>query len=67
MSVQNRGQEIRIKTMSGEIVIKRTYYNCRECQYGECQYDEMLGIAELPHKITRELMIETAYYGQNQS
>jgi hypothetical protein len=29
--------------------------------------DEILGLTELPYKMTRELMLETAFYGQNQS
>ena len=66
MRVQKREQEIKIKTMGGEVKIKRTYVYCVECGYGECPYDEEIGIDRLPHKITKELMVETAYYGQNQ-
>ena len=29
--------------------------------------DTSLGLTELPHKMTKELMLEVAYYGQNQS
>lgn len=67
MRRQNSEQEKRIKTISGEITIKRTYYYCRQCRHGESPYDETMGIKELPYKITKELMVEIAFYGQNQS
>ena len=67
MRVQKREQEIKIKTISGELEFKRTYYYCRQCGYGECPYDKEIGIDKLSHKITKEMMLESAYYGQNQS
>jgi hypothetical protein len=53
--------------MCGELEITRDYYYCRECGHSECPLDELLELTGLPHKITTELMLETAYYGQNQS
>lgn len=67
MRRQNSEQEIRIKTISGELRIKRTYCYCRQCRHGESPYDETIGIDALPYKMTKELMVETAFYGQNQS
>ena len=45
----------------------RDYYYCRSCGHKEVPLDETLGLTELPHKMTRELMLEVAFYGQNQS
>jgi len=53
--------------MGGEIEYRRDYYYCRRCRHGESPWDATLGITELPHKITQGLMMEIAYYGQNQS
>jgi len=53
--------------MKGEIAYKRDYYYCRECRHGESPWDETLGMVGLPHKMTRRLMTEVAFYGQNQS
>jgi len=47
--------------------IVRDYYYCRNCGYSEVPLDEKLKLAGLTHKMTKELMLETAYYGQNQS
>ena len=60
-------EPIRIKTISGEITYQRDYYNCRSCRHGESPWDEILGVEELPHKLTKELMREIALYGQSQS
>lgn len=52
--------------MCGEIVISRDYYYCRQCRHSEAPLDDRLEISESPHKMTSELMLEVAYYGQNQ-
>jgi hypothetical protein len=49
------------------LCLTRDYYYCRQCRYSETPLDEGLGITELPHKMTKGLMLEAAYYGQNQS
>ena len=61
------GQAIGIKTLCGEIEIKRNYYYCRHCRYGELPLDARLGIDEVKHGLTDEMRVETAFYGQNQS
>jgi len=53
--------------MSGELEILRDYYYCRGCGYSEVPLDEKLGLTGLGHKMTKELMLEVAFYGQNQS
>jgi len=57
---------IRIKTLNGQVEYKRDYYYCRKCRSGINPRDEELGIDGLKHKITKELMAEIAFYGQNQ-
>jgi hypothetical protein len=52
--------------MCGELKIQRDYYYCRTCGYNESPLDERLKLAVLPHKMTQELMLEVAFYGQNQ-
>ena len=59
--------DIAIKTLNGEIKYSREYYYCRKCKYGRTPKDESLNIDNLPHKMTRSLIQEVAYYGQNQS
>ena len=61
------GQPIGIKTLCGEVEIKRDYYYCRHCGYGELPLDARLGIDETKHGLTDEMRVETAFYGQNQS
>ena len=53
--------------MCGELRILRDYYYCRDCRHSEVPLDETLKLTGLAHKITKELMLETAFYGQNQS
>jgi len=53
--------------MCGELELSRDYYYCRSCRHGEHPLDELLRLGVLPHKMTRELMLEVAYYGQSQS
>jgi hypothetical protein len=53
--------------MCGELRILRDYYYCRDCGYSEVPLDETLNLTNLRHKITNELMLEVAFYGQNQS
>jgi len=53
--------------MCGELEIKRDCYYCRTCGHSEVPLDERLNLAGLPHKMTRELMLEVSFYGQNQS
>jgi len=52
--------------MCGELEIARDYYYCRKCRHNEAPLDEKLEMSGLPHKMTSGLMLETAYYGQNQ-
>ena len=52
--------------MSGELRITRDYYYCRQCRYKEAPLDEHIQIANQPYKMTNEVMLEVAYYGQNQ-
>ena len=47
--------------------IVRDYCYCRCCGYGYAPLDESIELAGLPHKMTQEMMLEVAYYGQNQS
>jgi len=61
-----KDESIRIKTMCGELEIARDYCYCRQCRYKEAPLDNRLEIKGLPHKMTVELMLETAYCGQNQ-
>ena len=60
-------QPLQVKTMYGELRILRDYCYCRGCGYSEVPLDKTLGLTELPHKMTREMMLEVAFYGQNQS
>ena len=53
--------------MCGELRILRDYYYCRDCGHSEVPLDETLGLTELPYKMTKEMMLEVAFYGQNQS
>ena len=53
--------------MCGELRLLRDYYYCRVCGHSEVPLDESLGLAGLRHKMTKELMLEVAFYGQNQS
>jgi hypothetical protein len=53
--------------MCGELSLRRDYYYCRECKYSETPLDERLGLSGLPHKMTKEFMLEAAFYGQSQS
>ena len=53
--------------MTGELEIKRDYYYCRECKHREIPLDAEIGLCELPYKMTKEVMLEVAYYCQNQS
>lgn len=62
-----KGEKLRIKTMNGELEIARDCYYCRTCRYIETPLDVSLGLTGLPYKMTKELMLEVAYYGQNQS
>ena len=61
-----KDQELRIKTLCGELTISRDYYYCRRCRYKEAPLDERIQIMNLPYKMTEEVMLEVAYYGQNQ-
>ena len=45
----------------------RGYNRCRDCGYTELPFDEVLGIADLEHKMTKNFTVEVAYYGQGQS
>ena len=53
--------------MCGELRILRDYYYCRSCGHNEVPLDEKLNLTALKHKMTQELMLETVFYGQNQS
>ena len=67
MNRAKNGEQLRIKTLCGELEIARDYYYCRGCRTSAAPLDEKLGLTNLPHKMTKELMLEIAYYGQNQS
>ena len=58
---------LKIKTVCGELEILRGYYYCRNCGHSEVPLDEKLGLTGMEHKMTKELMLEVAFYGQNQS
>ena len=58
---------MKIKTLISELEIERDYYYCRKCRHREIPLDERIGLSELPYKMTREVMLEVAYYCQNQS
>lgn len=45
----------------------RDYYYCRDCGHSEVPLDETLALTGLFHKMTKELVLEVAFYGQNQS
>jgi len=66
MSLVNRSQKIRIKTVSGELKISREYYYCRNCGASEVPLDKMLGIESNSYKMTKKMMVEVSYYAQNQ-
>ena len=53
--------------MCGELCILRDYYYCRSCGHSEVPLDEQLNLTGLEYKMTKELMLETAFPGQNQS
>jgi hypothetical protein len=53
--------------MSGEIAVPRSYLYCQSCGFSDLPLDGALGIAGLPHRMTKRLMVEVAYYGQGQS
>ena len=59
-------QGIAIKTLNGEVVIERDYYYCRRCKHSEIPLDAVLGIDKMEFKITDEMRVEIAYFGQNQ-
>ena len=62
-----KSERLALKTLCGELELYRDYYYCRDCQHNESPLDERLGITNLPYKMTKGLMLEAAYYGQNQS
>jgi hypothetical protein len=53
--------------MAGEITVARGYNRCRACGYTGLPFDEVLEISDLEHKMTKNFMMEVAYYGQSQS
>ena len=67
MNRAKTGEQLRVKTLCGELEVTRDYYYCRSCRTSVAPLDEKLGLTSLPHKMTKELMLEAAYYGQNQS
>jgi len=58
--------KITIKTTQGEIEIARDYYYCRRCKNSEIPLDARLGINESSYKMTKGMLLEVAYWGQNQ-
>jgi hypothetical protein len=52
--------------MCGEMEVTRDYYYCRKCRHSEAPLDDRLETNESPHKMSSGLMLETAYFGQNQ-
>jgi len=67
MERAKKGAKTTIRTLCGELEISRDYYYCRGCGKSETPLDRRLGLTQLPHKMTNELMLEVAYYGQNQN
>ena len=62
-----KAEKTTIKTLCGELELYRDYYYCRKCGCKDIPLDERLNLSDLPHKMTKGLMLEAAYYGQNQS
>jgi len=62
-----KSERLSLKTLCGELELYRDYYYCRKCHYNESPLDERLGLTNLSYKMTKGLMLEAAYYGQNQS
>jgi len=52
--------------MCGELEISRDYYYCRKCHHSEAPLDDRLETNTSTHKMTTGLMLEAAYFGQNQ-
>ena len=67
LSRAKKDETVRINTLCGELELTRDYNYCRKCRYSEAPLDKMLDIDELPYKMTKGLMLEAAYYGQNQN
>ena len=67
MRCAKKAERLALKTLCGELELYRDYYYCRECRYSESPLDERLSLTNLPYKMTKGLMLEAAYYGQNQS
>ena len=55
-----------IITINGKLKLEREYWYCRDCGHSEYPREKTLKIAEMPHKITKEMQLEIAYYAQNQ-
>lgn len=66
MRLLKSSTKITIKTTRGEIEIGRDYYYCRKCKNGEIPLDVRLGISESSYKMTKGMLLEVAYWGQNQ-
>ena len=65
--MKNQGaRTIKMKTLNGEVDIKRSYNLCPTCGYAEMPLDNELQIKNLPYKMTKRCMVEVAYFGQNQ-
>jgi hypothetical protein len=62
-----KDEKISIKTLCGELEIFRDYHYCRKCRHSAVAVDERLGLSGLRYKMTKGLMLEVAFYGQNQS
>jgi len=60
------GVKIVIKTLNGEVEIERDYYYCRNCKHSEIPLDARLGTDKTEFKITNEMLVEIAFFGQNQ-
>ena len=62
-----KAERLSLKTLCGELELYRDYYYCRKCRHKESPLDERLSLTNLPYKMTKGLMLEASYYGQNQS
>lgn len=63
---KHKTRNIDITTLGGILSIKRTILYNRNNKKIEIPKDEYLKIANLPFKITKEMMVELAFYAQNQ-
>lgn len=64
--VKHKTRKISITTLGGILEINRIVLYSRQMKKTEIPKDEYLKIANLPFKITKAMMVEFAFYAQNQ-